>query len=100
LIWQAEVLAKFKPWINTTLLMVDLKQTEETATKAIEYFSNTHHIVLYYEDLLKNRTVITTRYLIYYFIHQDIFSDDLHVYNIEFSFSETQGCSRISEIAI
>lgn len=53
---EAEVLAKYKPWINTTLLMVELKQTEETASKAIEYFSNTHHIVLYYEDLLKNGT--------------------------------------------
>lgn len=57
---EAEVLAKYKPWINTTLLMVELKQTEETASKAIEYFSNTHHIVLYYEDLLKNGTVIST----------------------------------------
>lgn len=53
---EAGILAKYRPWINTTLLMAELKQTEETAAKAIEYFQNTRHIVLYYEDLLKNAT--------------------------------------------
>ncbi|XP_012570799.2 uncharacterized protein [Cicer arietinum] len=53
---EAKVLAKYKPRINTTLLMEELKQTEETAAKAIEYFNNTRHIVLYYEDLFKNLT--------------------------------------------
>ncbi|KAL5071930.1 hypothetical protein RYX36_022817 [Vicia faba] len=53
---EAEVLAKYKPWIKTTSLMAELKQTEETDAKAIEYFNNTRHIILYYEDLLKNRT--------------------------------------------
>ncbi|KAJ1396943.1 P-loop containing nucleoside triphosphate hydrolase [Sesbania bispinosa] len=53
---QAKVLAKYRPRINTTLLMPELKRTEETAAKAIEYFKNTRHIVLYYEDLVKNRT--------------------------------------------
>ncbi|XP_045804984.1 uncharacterized protein LOC123898135 [Trifolium pratense] len=52
---EAEVLAIYKPRINTTSLMIELKQTEEIAAKAIEYFNNTHHIVLYYEDL-KNPT--------------------------------------------
>ncbi|KAK7321706.1 hypothetical protein VNO77_32589 [Canavalia gladiata] len=51
---EAGILAKYRPWINTTLLMAELKQTEETAAKAIEYFNNTRHIVLYYEDLVKN----------------------------------------------
>ncbi|XP_027368165.1 uncharacterized protein LOC113874143 [Abrus precatorius] len=53
---EAGILAKYRPWINTTLLMEELKQTEKTATKCIEYFKNTRHIVLYYEDLVKNRT--------------------------------------------
>ncbi|KAJ1436800.1 Sulfotransferase domain [Sesbania bispinosa] len=53
---EAKVLAKYRPRINTTLLMPELKRIEETATKAIEYFKNTRHIVLYYEDLVKNRT--------------------------------------------
>ncbi|KAH1119963.1 hypothetical protein GLYMA_17G244500v4 [Glycine max] len=53
---EAGILAKYRPWINTTLLMTELNQTEETAAKAIEYFKNTRHIVLYYEDLIKNAT--------------------------------------------
>ncbi|KAL2973996.1 hypothetical protein AAZX31_14G078200 [Glycine max] len=53
---EAGILAKYRPWINTTLLMTELKQTEDTAAKAIEYFNNTRHIVLYYEDLIKNST--------------------------------------------
>ncbi|KAK7291132.1 hypothetical protein RIF29_06040 [Crotalaria pallida] len=53
---EAEILAKYKPWINTTLLIPELKKTEETASKAIEYFKNTRHNVLYYEDLDKNLT--------------------------------------------
>ncbi|KAK7383108.1 hypothetical protein VNO78_28777 [Psophocarpus tetragonolobus] len=53
---EAGILAKYRPWINTTLLMTELKQTEETAAKTIQYFNNTRHIVLYYEDLVKNAT--------------------------------------------
>lgn len=37
--------------------MKDLKQVQETTTKALEYFKSTRHIVLYYEDIVKNRTV-------------------------------------------
>ncbi|ESW28537.1 hypothetical protein PHAVU_003G294900 [Phaseolus vulgaris] len=53
---EAEILAKYKPIINSTLLMAQLKQVNETTTKALEYFKNTRHIILYYEDVVKNRT--------------------------------------------
>ncbi|CAJ1972663.1 unnamed protein product [Sphenostylis stenocarpa] len=53
---EAGTLAKYRPWMNTTLLRTEMKQTEETAAKAIQYFKNTRHIVLYYEDLVKNDT--------------------------------------------
>ncbi|KAE8100633.1 hypothetical protein FH972_018513 [Carpinus fangiana] len=53
---EAQILAKYKPKINATLLIPELKQVKETTTKAIEYFKTTHHIVLYYEDLVNNRT--------------------------------------------
>ncbi|KAF9682363.1 hypothetical protein SADUNF_Sadunf05G0101200 [Salix dunnii] len=51
---EAKTLAKYKPMINSTLLISDLKEIEITATKALEYFNSTRHIVLYYEDLIKN----------------------------------------------
>ncbi|KAK6256617.1 hypothetical protein QUC31_000076, partial [Theobroma cacao] len=53
---QAQILAKYKPTINTTQLIPELKRVEQTTAKAVEYFSSTRHIVLYYEDLVKNRT--------------------------------------------
>jgi hypothetical protein len=38
-------------------LISDLKEVEITAAKALEYFNSTRHIVLYYEDLIKNPAV-------------------------------------------
>jgi hypothetical protein len=54
---QATILAKYKPQINVTLLIPELKRTEETVAKAVAYFKNIRHVVLYYEDLVNNRTV-------------------------------------------
>ncbi|KAJ6692569.1 SULFOTRANSFERASE [Salix purpurea] len=53
---EAGILAKYKPLINTTLLIPNLKQVEDTAAKALEYFKITRHIILYYEDIVKNHT--------------------------------------------
>ncbi|KAB5541355.1 hypothetical protein DKX38_014329 [Salix brachista] len=53
---EAGILAKYKPLINTTLLIPNLKQVEDTAAKALEYFKSTRHIILYYEDIVKNHT--------------------------------------------
>ncbi|KAL6211668.1 hypothetical protein ACLB2K_016891 [Fragaria x ananassa] len=51
-----EILAKYKPTINTTLLLANLKQVEDRTAKALQYFNSTRHIILYYEDVVKNRT--------------------------------------------
>ncbi|GAU44312.1 hypothetical protein TSUD_304930 [Trifolium subterraneum] len=53
---EATILAKYKPEINVTLLIPELKRTEETVAKAVAYFKNIRHVVLYYEDLVNNRT--------------------------------------------
>ncbi|XP_044488922.1 uncharacterized protein LOC123213531 [Mangifera indica] len=54
--YEAEILARYKPLINATLLIRDLKQVEDTQAKALEYFKSARHIILYYEDVLKNHT--------------------------------------------
>lgn len=53
---EAEILARYKPTINGTLLIPNLKHEEDRAAKALEYFKSTRHIILYYEDLINNRT--------------------------------------------
>ncbi|WVZ19220.1 hypothetical protein V8G54_006542 [Vigna mungo] len=53
---EAKILANYKPRVNITLLIPELKIMKETAAKAITYFRNTRHIVLYYDDLVRNRT--------------------------------------------
>ncbi|KAJ9187088.1 hypothetical protein P3X46_002584 [Hevea brasiliensis] len=53
---EAEKLARYKPYINATLLIPNLEQVRDTTTKALEYFKSTRHIILYYEDIVKNHT--------------------------------------------
>ncbi|XP_052194318.1 uncharacterized protein LOC127802516 isoform X2 [Diospyros lotus] len=53
---EAEILARYKPTINTTLLIPNLRQVQEMTAKALEYFKSTRHIILYYEDIIKNRS--------------------------------------------
>ncbi|XP_042493580.1 uncharacterized protein LOC122073118 [Macadamia integrifolia] len=53
---EAQILATYKPIINATLLIPNLKQVEDTTAKALEYFKSTRHIIFYYENIIKNRT--------------------------------------------
>ncbi|XP_057493825.1 uncharacterized protein LOC130779242 isoform X1 [Actinidia eriantha] len=53
---EAEILARYKPTINTTMLIPNLRQVEEMTAKALENFKSTRHITLYYEDIIKNQT--------------------------------------------
>ncbi|KAJ7944412.1 Sulfotransferase [Quillaja saponaria] len=55
---EADTLSKYKPSINSTSLISDLKQMKVTAAKALEYFNSTRHMILYYEDLVKNQTIL------------------------------------------
>lgn len=53
---EADILSKYKPIINSTSLLDDLKDMETRASKALEYFNSTRHMILYYEDLMRNHT--------------------------------------------
>ncbi|XP_045786265.1 uncharacterized protein LOC123881588 isoform X2 [Trifolium pratense] len=54
---EADTLSKYKPTINSTSLLADLKDMERKAATALEYFNTTRHMILYYEDLIRNRTL-------------------------------------------
>ncbi|KAJ3688379.1 hypothetical protein LUZ61_017543 [Rhynchospora tenuis] len=53
---EAAVLAKFKPTINTTLLMSELRRADKMGREALKHFESTRHVLLYYEDLISNHT--------------------------------------------
>ncbi|CAI0558242.1 unnamed protein product [Linum tenue] len=53
---EAKVLAKYKPSLNASTLLAELKSVDSRAARAIGYFKSTRHIVLYYEDVVGNRT--------------------------------------------
>ncbi|CAI0553704.1 unnamed protein product [Linum tenue] len=51
---EAETLSQFKPIVNSTLLISDLRQAEILVAKALGYYNTTRHMVVYYEDLVKD----------------------------------------------
>ncbi|XP_020693185.1 uncharacterized protein LOC110107303 isoform X1 [Dendrobium catenatum] len=53
---EADILARYKPLIDVNKLIVDFKQTSKWCADALHYFNGTRHIILYYEDLILNRT--------------------------------------------
>ncbi|CAH1413298.1 unnamed protein product [Lactuca virosa] len=51
---EASLLSKYKPNINITSLKSDLRGMESTSMKALNYFNTTRHIIIYYEDLIRD----------------------------------------------
>uniref|UniRef100_A0A2P2K019 Sulfotransferase n=1 Tax=Rhizophora mucronata TaxID=61149 RepID=A0A2P2K019_RHIMU len=52
---EAETLSGYKPTINSTLLIADLKMADTITARVLEYFNTTRHMTLYYEDIIKDR---------------------------------------------
>lgn len=56
-VMQANILARFKPKIDIKLLIPTLDQADKMIADALKYFNDTRHMVLYYEDLVRDHTV-------------------------------------------
>lgn len=55
---EANALAAYKPVVNLTSLIAYLRHIEEIMSDAQHFFNDTRHIMLYYEDLIKNHQVL------------------------------------------
>ncbi|XP_072989721.1 uncharacterized protein [Typha latifolia] len=53
---EAAVLARYKPKLNVTSLVPKLQHADHYTASALENLKNIRHIVIYYEDLINNRT--------------------------------------------
>ncbi|CAN4107681.1 unnamed protein product [Withania somnifera] len=55
---EAEILATYRPTINTTTLIADLKKIQGMVANALEFFKSTRHMILFYEDIITNQTML------------------------------------------
>jgi len=59
---QAEILARFKPELDVSTLIPSIRNAQRAMRTCLGRFSNTRHMVLYYEDVIRDRNVgITTQ---------------------------------------
>lgn len=53
---EADILARFKPKLDTQHLVAKMQNMNKWATDALQSFKTCRHMVLYYEDLVQNQT--------------------------------------------
>ncbi|GAB2219065.1 hypothetical protein Droror1_Dr00006692 [Drosera rotundifolia] len=53
---EAEILAGYKPTVDITTLIPNLRNDMEKINRALVQFNSTRHILLFYEDVINNRT--------------------------------------------
>lgn len=57
---QAEILAKFKPHLDTSTLITNIRNIEKAIRDCLDHFKSTRHMILYYEDIISNSNVLNT----------------------------------------
>ncbi|KAK3127872.1 hypothetical protein QOZ80_7AG0579520 [Eleusine coracana subsp. coracana] len=55
---EAEILAQFKPKLDTSNLITNIKNIEKTIRDCLDYFNSTRHMILYYEDIVGNSNAL------------------------------------------
>ena len=86
---QADVLAQYKPTIDTKSLIAELKRSDKLAADGLVSFKKIRSIVLYYEDVVSNRTVRPLALYSCLGINQHLF---LLITSILLSFRSLQMC--------
>ncbi|PNT74654.1 hypothetical protein BRADI_1g19695v3 [Brachypodium distachyon] len=55
---EAEILAKFKPELDVSTLILDIRDIEKYIRDCLDRFNTTRHMILYYEDIISNRNAL------------------------------------------
>lgn len=93
---QADILAKYKPTINITSLIPELKHVDKFGADSLYYFNSSRHILLYYEDLVNNRTVSS---LLLYLVNASLITVQTSLTLIAICYAEADGCFGFLKIA-
>jgi LPS sulfotransferase NodH len=56
---EADILARFKPEIDVSTLISSIRSAEESMRICLDHFSNTRHMVLYYEDVIRDQNALS-----------------------------------------
>lgn len=56
---EAEILAKFKPKMDISTLIPSIRDAERSMRTCLGHFSNTRHMILYYEDMIRDKNALS-----------------------------------------
>lgn len=56
---EAEILAKFKPHLDTSTLITNIRNIEKAIRDCLDHFKSTRHMILYYEDIISNSNALS-----------------------------------------
>ncbi|XP_057977937.1 uncharacterized protein LOC131164625 isoform X2 [Malania oleifera] len=56
---EADLLAQFKPTLDVSGLIPDLTRAERLIADSLEYFKSSRHMILFYEDIIKNTKALS-----------------------------------------
>lgn len=55
---EAEILAKFKPELDVSTLIPNIRNVEKYIRDCLDHFNSARHMVLYYEDIISNKKAL------------------------------------------
>ncbi|KAG6487821.1 hypothetical protein ZIOFF_056556 [Zingiber officinale] len=75
---EANILAKYKPTIDVTSLIAELKPADKWGIDSLDYFKSSLHVLVYYEDLVNNLTLLKQKFFSCHVkIHKKPLSDQI-----------------------
>ncbi|XP_042447510.1 uncharacterized protein LOC122032297 [Zingiber officinale] len=77
---QADVLAKYNPTIDVTSSIAELKPADKLGTDSLDYFKCSHHVLVYYEDLVNNLIKLMDVWDFLKLLKQKFFSCHVKIY--------------------
>uniref|UniRef100_A0A0D9VUA4 Uncharacterized protein n=1 Tax=Leersia perrieri TaxID=77586 RepID=A0A0D9VUA4_9ORYZ len=56
---EADILARFKPKLDVPTLIPSIRAAEQSVRTCLDHFSSTRHMILYYEDVIRDQNALS-----------------------------------------